>query len=72
MNLTHFCPKMYGKFGKKTTPQSTSDLLTKHQTSEISLNTSNLMLKRQKWQHCMCHYKDSAIQAGTAYRGIIA
>jgi len=34
--------------------QSTSYLLTKYQTSEISLKTANLMLKHQKWQHCSC------------------
>jgi len=36
----------------KTTAQSTSDLPTKHQTSDISLKTSNMMLKHQKWQRC--------------------
>jgi len=36
---------------KKTTAQSTSDLMPKHQTSEISLKTSDLMLQHQKWQH---------------------
>jgi len=32
MNLTPFHPKKYRKFGKKTTAQSTSDLLPKHKT----------------------------------------
>jgi len=41
----------YRKFGKKTTAQSASDFLQKHQTSEISLKTSDLMLNHQKWQH---------------------
>jgi len=35
----------------KTTLQPTSDLSPKHQTSEISLKTSDMMLKHQKWQH---------------------
>jgi len=35
------------------TAQSTSDLLPKHQTSKISLKISDLMLKHQKWQHCL-------------------
>jgi len=35
----------------KTTAQSTSDSSQKHQTSEIYLKTSDLMLKHQKWQH---------------------
>jgi len=34
------------------TAYSTSDLSPKHQTSEISLKTSDLMLKHKKWQHC--------------------
>jgi len=51
MNLTFFHPKKHGKFGKKTTAQSTSDLLPKRQTSEISLKRPDLMLKHQKWQH---------------------
>ena len=36
---------------KTTTARPTSDLSPKHQTSEISLKTSDLMLKHQKWQH---------------------
>ena len=36
----------------KTTAQSTSNFSSKHQTSEISLKTTDLMLKQQKWQHC--------------------
>jgi len=39
---------------KTTTTHSTSDLSPKHQTSDISLKTSDLMLKHQKWQHCCC------------------
>ena len=37
----------------KTQPiaQSTSDLSLKHQTSEISLKTPDMILKHQKWQH---------------------
>jgi len=35
----------------KVTAQSTTDLWPKHQTSEISIKTSHLMLKHQKWQH---------------------
>jgi len=35
----------------KAAVQSTSDLWPKHETSEISIKTSDLMLKRQKWQH---------------------
>jgi len=34
----------------KAVAQSTSDLSPKHQTSEISLKTSDMMLKHQKWQ----------------------
>jgi len=49
MNLTYFHPKM--KICEKTTAQSTSVLLPKYQTSEISLKASDLMLKHQKWQH---------------------
>jgi len=41
---------MHRYFGEKTTAQSTSDLMPKFQTSEISLKTSDLMLKHQKWQ----------------------
>jgi len=37
----------------KTTAQSTSDFSPKHQTPEISFKTSDLMLKHQKWQHCL-------------------
>jgi len=51
MNVTDFHPKKYRKFWEKATGQSTSDLLPKHQTSEISLKTSDLMLKHQQWQH---------------------
>jgi len=51
MNVTTIHPKKYRKFGKKTTAQTTSDLLPKHLTSEIFLKTSDLMLKHQKWQH---------------------
>jgi len=36
---------------KTTTVRSISDLSPEHQTSEISLKTSDLMLKQQKWQH---------------------
>jgi len=43
MNVTDFHPKKFRKFGKKATAQSASDLLPKHQTSEISLKTSDLM-----------------------------
>jgi len=35
----------------KTTAQSTSDLSPKHQTSEMFLKTSDLIIKHQKWQH---------------------
>ena len=34
-----------------TTAHSTSDLSTKHQTSEMSLKTSDLIIKHQKWEH---------------------
>jgi len=37
----------------KTTAQSTSDFSPKYQTSEISLKTSDLMLKHQNWRHCL-------------------
>jgi len=30
---------------------ATSDFLQKHQTSEVYLKTTDLMLKHQKWQH---------------------
>jgi len=42
MNLTYFRPKMRGNV-EKTTTQSTSDLSTKHQTSQIYLRTSHQM-----------------------------
>jgi len=42
MNLTYFRPEMRGNV-EKTRTQSTSDLSTKHQTSEIYLKTSHLM-----------------------------
>jgi len=51
VNLTHLHPESL-EIWEKTTAQSTSDLLPKYQTSEISLKTSNLMLKHQKCQHC--------------------
>jgi len=35
----------------KITTRATYDLSLKHQTSEISVKTSDLMLKYQKWQH---------------------
>jgi len=38
-----FSSGKYRKFGKKTIAQSTSDLLPKHQTSEIYVKTSDLM-----------------------------
>jgi len=41
---------------KTTTAHSTSGLSPKHQTSEISLETSDLMLKHQKWQHWQGRY----------------
>jgi len=47
MNLTHLHPKSL-EIWEKTTAQSTLDLLPKHQTPEISLKTSDLMLKHQK------------------------
>jgi len=43
MNLTYFSPKMRGMSKTKKTTQSTSDLSTKHQTSEIYLRTLHLM-----------------------------
>ena len=43
MNLTIFILKGYKIWGKKTTAQSTSDMLPKHQTSEISLKTSGVV-----------------------------
>jgi len=43
MNLTYLRPKMKEMWKTKTTTQSTSDLSTKHQTSEIYLRTSLLM-----------------------------
>jgi len=42
MNLTIFTLKGY-KIGEKTSAQSTSDLLPNHQTSEISLKTSEVV-----------------------------
>jgi len=50
-NLTYFQPSKRGNLENRTA-QSTSDLSPKHQTAEISLKTSDLMLKHQKWQHC--------------------
>jgi len=52
MNLTSFPPKKEKRCKTRTTVQSTSDLSPKPQTSEISLKTSDLMLKHQKWQNC--------------------
>jgi len=51
MNLTCFQPRREEML-KTTATHSTSDLPPKHQTSDISLKTSDLMLKHQKWQHC--------------------
>jgi len=52
MNLTYFRPERRKCGKQKQQSKSTTDLLPKHQTSEISLKTSDLMLKHQKWQHC--------------------
>jgi len=55
MNLIHFHPESID-ICEKTTAWSTSDLLPKHPTSEISLKTSDLMLKHQTWQHCLAQW----------------
>jgi len=51
MNRTSFQSKRRGNVEKIAVPKSKSDLSPKHQKSEISLKTSDLMLKHQKWQH---------------------
>ena len=51
MNLPSFHLKRQEMWKTRVTAQSTSDLTPKHQTSKISLKTSDLMLKHQKWQH---------------------
>jgi len=52
MNITSFEPKRSVENKNKLLYLSTSDFSPKHQTSEISIKTSYLMLKHQKWQHC--------------------
>jgi len=53
-NESNFCSSWKEKYsGKKIKAQSTSDISSKYQTSENSLKTSDLMLKHQKWQHCL-------------------
>jgi len=44
-----FSPLKCRNFGKKTTAQSTSDLLPEHQ--KFLSKHPDLMLKHQKWQH---------------------
>jgi len=51
MTLTSFHPKRRGNVENKNNSPSTSDLSPKYQTSEISLKTSDLMLKHLKCQH---------------------
>jgi len=53
MNLTSFHLKGNEVWKTKVAAQLTSDLSPKRQTSEISHKTSDLMLKHQRWQHCM-------------------
>jgi len=62
MNLGSFQSKWRGNVETKTTTQSTLDLSPKHKTSEISLKTSDLMLKHQKWQHwpTLLHWKKNS------------
>jgi len=60
---------------KTTTAHSTSDLSPKHHTSEISLITSDLMLKHQKWQHWQwpCFriaFEDLSIGVDTTFQGV--
>jgi len=47
MNLTRFYPKRRGNVENKNNPVSIR-FVAKHLTSEISLKTSDLMLKHQK------------------------
>jgi len=51
MNLTSH-PKNKGNMENKNKRPLNIDLSPKHQTSGISLKTSDLMLKHQKWQDC--------------------
>jgi len=50
MNLTHFHLKRIENL-KKSNILVNIRFVAKHQISEISLKTSDLMLKHQKWQH---------------------
>ena len=49
-NLTYFQPRKRGNVENNNSPLNIR-FSPKHQTSEISLKTSDLMLKHQKWQH---------------------
>jgi len=48
--VTHFHSKSVENLGKNNSSVNIR-FVAKHQTSEISLKTSDLMLKHQKWQH---------------------
>jgi len=53
MKRISFQPKKRRNVDKTTIiAQSTSDFSPKHHTSEISIKTSDQMLKYQKWKHC--------------------
>jgi len=56
MHLTYFHLKGQETWKTKITAQSTSDLSPKQQMSEISLKTSDLILKHQKCQHCFWRF----------------
>jgi len=53
MNVTSFKPKNVGNVENKTNSPVKIRFSPKYQTSEISLKTSDLMLKHQKWQYCL-------------------
>jgi len=72
INITCFHVKGQEMWKTKVTVHSTSDLSPKHQASEVSLKTSDLMLKHQKWQHCLpgfrlviCVMRDYAFASAT-------
>jgi len=48
MNLAYFRPKMRGNVENKNNNPVNIRFVAKHQTSEIYLETSDLMLKHQK------------------------
>jgi len=51
-NITSLHPKRRGNVENKTSfAQSRSNLSAIHQTSQVSLKTTDLTLKDQKWQH---------------------